>query len=308
MKKIFVCAVILGILVCAVARANNLDCVKFLCSGDERICMKPFKETSPSIAALIDGTVYYASLTTENRGRIKVVYEGTVYSAYNRDDDYELIHWLSGTDALVDGVWRDKVAIGGAMDFVNHGCAWNAAHDGYYSSDGLVQYFETATVPTLDFGTDWYVEITAQVGNPIGNVCFFVDLGSLWTVPDGACGAGFELMMKDGEMTFSQNTKPWGNTWAGHTGSFAYTWGNKATFIFGQSTYGDNQSRPFVSLDGVNYNGKGYDKIQWDRWGLPFYLFRGFANRWAGCDGDSRGCVGQCGPTTIYDIKVWRRK
>lgn len=309
MKKLFVCAVILGIFVCEAARCSSLDCVHFLRSGDERICMKPFKETSPSIAALVDGNVYYASLTTENRGRIKISYEGTVYSAYNRDDDYELIHWLSGTDALVDGVWRDKVAIDGAMDFINQGCAWNAAHDGYYSADGLAEYFATATTPTLDFGSDWYMEITAQVGNPIGNVCFLVDLASLRAVSDGMCGTGFDLKRKDGEITFTQNTKPWGNTWYGSYGNITYTWGNKATFVFGSSAYGDNQSRSFVRLDGVKYEGTPYDVAQWNRWDAPFFLFRGFSDVWYSNDcGDDARCIGQCGPTTIYDIKVWRRK
>lgn len=311
MKKIFVCALFLGIFVCTVARASNLDCVKFLRTQDERICMKPFKETSPSIAALIDGTVYYASLTTENLGRIKVAFDGKVYSAYNYDNPgYELIHWLSGTDALVDGVWRDKVAIDGAMDFINHGCAWNAAHDGYYSADGLAEYFETVDRPQLDFGSDWYMEITALVGNPIGNVCFFVDLSSLRAVSDGMCATGLDLFRKDGEITFTQNTKPWGNTLYGPVGSpITYTLGNKATFVFGQSAYGDNQSRPFVRFDGVKYEGTPYDVAQWNRWDAPFYLFRGYASRWLddGC-GDDAKCISQCGPMTIYDIKVWRRK
>lgn len=308
MLKRLVCAWILGIFCCAV-RAGNIDCVKFLRANDERICMKTLKETSPSIAALVDGTVYYASLTTENLGRIKVSYQGKVYSAYNYDNPgYELIHWLSGKDALVDGVWRDKIAIDGAMDFRNYGCTWNAAHDGYYSADGEKQYFQTDGWPKLNFGSDWYIEITAQVGNPIGNVCSVIDLSSLHWVSYEKCGTGLVVYPKDGTMSLSQNAKPLGNTPYGPTGVVADMLGNKAMFIFGSNYYGNNQSRPFILIDGNKYYGTPYDVVQWNRWDAPFYLFRGNSEAWNSNACDDGKCVDQCGPMTIYDIKVWRKK
>ncbi len=180
MRKIALIAIIFGIFCGVPAHAGNIDCVKYLHIGDNKICLKTLKETSPALMAEFDNTVYYASTTTENYSKVKFEYNGKQYSIFNHDDiEYELIHWLSGTDELIDGVWHDRIVIDGALNFKNNGCTWNDAHDGYYSADGLKQYFQTISVPTLDFGTDWYATVVAQVDAPLGTSCYVIDFGAL---------------------------------------------------------------------------------------------------------------------------------
>lgn len=301
MRKIFV---FLGISFCCVARAGNIDCVKFLRAGDQKICMKTQKETLPSVAVRVDDTVYYASTTSENRRGIRLEYNGAQYSLYNYDDtEYELIHWLSGEDALVDGIWRDKVAIGGALDFTNHGCTWNDEHTGYYSADGWSQYFVTSGTPTLDFGTDWYMVVVANVGVPIGTLCPIVDLGSLAYTD---CGIFIGLNNKTIPGFISTNAKKNSIGGVAATDGGIYRWGEKAVFIVGANQYSINQSRAFLTFDGNRYYGVPYNTSGWNCWKNSFYLFRGVSMQWV--DGVGFENIYQCGPSTIYDIKIWRKK
>jgi len=308
MRKIVLYAVILGIFCAGVAHGGNIDCVKYLRFGDHKICMKTLKETSPALVAEIDGALYYASATPDVRRGVMFEYGGTDYSLYNRDDvEYELIHWLSGADELVNGVWRDKVAIGGAMDFLNHGCVWNDDHTGYYSSDGLAQYFEMRSTPTFDFGTDWYVEVTAQVGEPLGTICFLMDLASLTNTKQGTCAIGVSIIKesKTGRLPgqITNNAKP-GANWSEfvvNTGTATYNWGDKTVFAVGYNRYSANKSRAFITWNGNRYYGLPFDTLQCNKWTTVFRLFRGYATQW-------EDYIYQCGPTTIYDVKVWRKK
>jgi len=312
MRKIGVCAVIPGIFCLGVGNAGNIDCVRFLRVGDQKICMKTLKETSPALVAEIDDALYYASTTPDVRGDVMFEYNGTDYSLYNYDDtEYELIHWLNGADALADGVWRDRVAIGGAMDFENHGCVWNDDHTGYYSADGFAQYFVTSSTPMLDFGTDWYVEITAQAGEPLGTLCPLFDVGSLTGTARGTCAEAVEIIKIDEYSSFSgklgNNTKPGGNAnFRLDTGTDVYVWGDISVFAVGYARYSVNQSRSFIKLNDNRYYGQPFNTLQCNRWSAKFYLFRGISKQWTKSKGFTE--IYRCGPTTIYDIKVWRKK
>jgi len=316
MFKIRVCAVFLGIFHVCVLHAGNIDCVKFLRTGTQKICMKTMKETSPSLVAEIDNHIYYASTTSEKRGGVMFEYNGTDYSLYNRDDtEYELIHWLSGTDELVNGIWRDRLggttSDAGPLNFENHGCVWNDNHTGYYSADGFTQYFMTSSTPTLDFGTDWYMEITAQVGEPLGTSCILIDVAGLMGTMDGTCGDTISIIKNNrfdappGQI--QTNTKPGGN-WNGFiasTGMATYKWNEKLILLVGYNRYSINQSRAYITWNGNRYYGNPFDTLQCNRWSEKFYLFRGVQMEWFYNGFDN---IYRCGPTTIYDIKIWRKK
>lgn len=307
MIKTVVFASVFLVVFCHDVCANSVDCVKFLYAGNQKICMKTVKETSPVLAADIDSNTYYASaIPTFAPGGVAFEYDRNRYKLCNYDDmEYELIHWLSGTDELVNDVWRDRIAIDGALNFVNNKCVWNDEHTGYYSENGWVQYFVTSSVPTIDFGTDWYAEVLAQVGEPLGTTCTLIDFGSLTSPKQGE---GLLISNKTVPGRVGTNTKPNGDVtgYSANTGDTVYNWNDKVMFVFGSNQYSATQSRSFVVFDDNRYYGNPYNTVQWNKWSARFYLFRGLATTWTDSTGFNN--LYKCGPTTIYDIKIWRRK
>lgn len=212
-------------------------------------------------------------------------------------DDYALIHWHSGADALVDGKWMDRVRdIPGEtpLDWVNYGCTWDSA-DKCYKGNGVTGYMKIPDSSGVVFGTDFYIEIEiSSIG--LGSYGVPIDFGSVTAPPDGTCSLGF---------IFNTSTKiAYGNfKYNGNSPvyparlDFNLSYFDRSKFSFGVKGVSEMNGAAFAEYHGNKVFSSEFLTISVGitrPLNVPFHLFRGVLDGYA-----FNG--------SIYDIKIYKR-
>lgn len=282
----------------------TIQCPKTLHVGDEEICLSPFKQTNPSLAVQINDRIYFATTSPEPKGKLKFEYMGNIYSVYNYE--YELIHWLSGEDALVNGVWHDRMEFTTTdeqpLNFMAVGNIIHTTDNGYYSDNGMKAYFQTQNIPYVNFGTDWYIEMTfdLQIAEPeINDNAYFIDFSypgpflsaCIVTPLASTTQAGYisgNLHSKTGKKIFPIIRETYSN-------------GGKIIYKMGVKKYDETRLQTFAAMNNHYSYGPIFETQQfpYSPPTTPFYLFRLQP-------ADRFKQVSVTG--TIYDIKIYRKK
>ncbi len=281
-----------AIFLCSPTCGATIQCPKFLHVGDEEICLSPFKQTNPSLAVQINDTIYFAATSTEPKGKLKFEYMGNNYSVYNYE--YELIHWLSGEDTLVNGIWHDRMATSTsdnqALNFTAIGDIKHTVDNGYYSEDGKKAYFYTDYIPDINFGTDWYIEMVfdLRLANADKNG-YFIDMGFVSTCIESPTDTAFP------PYSFGLNIAVDQTNAFGFQPGYIYQNGGKITYRFGVKKYDATKSTAYqiaddILLIGHNFTTRTFQTKQ------SSFLFRLSYIEDLAASG------------TIYDIKVYRKK
>lgn len=288
----YYCAITLTILLYSTAFATTTQCPKYLNAGKERICLTSFKQTSPTLAMQINGKTYFAATGTSPQGKLKFEYMGKIYSVYNYE--YELIHWLSGEDELVNDIWYDRISNPTSdnqpLNFTAIGNIQHTADNGYYSENGEQAYFYTDA--DINFGTDWYIEMIFDLrlsNNDLNG--YFIYMGFVSACIESPTDAPFP------PYSFGLNIDSGTYNAFGFQPDYIYQNGGKITYRFGVKKYDDTKSTAYQIADGTLMTGHNFT-TQTFKTKTPAFLFQ-----------FNPTIVEQLAVSgTIYDIKIYRKK
>ncbi|MEG1009950.1 MAG: hypothetical protein RSE41_09130 [Clostridia bacterium] len=226
------------------------------------------------------------------------------------NDEYKLIHWLSGKDALVNNVWVDKVGTkydNESFDFEKIGNI-KKNDDNYYIDNGDINYFINRFPHEFKFGKDWYMQVTLKFNDIITNTNYeksetSLDLGSVTFTPANTFSIGLGRIYKDNKTIFNSNCKAYfnnANTLAYSTNELPIN--QKIVLKSGIKPINETQSKSFVEYNGVVTYGNvpfvtySIPNGSYANWINNFYIGRGVATKYSSKD------------INIYDIKIYKNK
>lgn len=296
--------IIFAMFLCSTTCGATIQCPKILHIGDEEICLSPFKQSNPSLAVQINDTIYFATTSPEPKGKLKIEYMGKTYSVYNYE--YELIHWLSGEDALINGIWHDRMEYTTTdkqpLNFMAVGNIIHTADNGYYSENGMNAYFQTQNIPDINFGSDWYIEMTfnLQIAEPeINDNAYFIDFSYPGPFLSACIVTPLASTTQTGHISGNLRAKTGREIFP--ITKETYSNGGKIIYKLGIRKYDDTQSQAFAAINN-NYSYGPIFETQQFPYTQPttaFYLFRlQPVNQF-----EQVSVTG-----TIYDIKIYRKK
>lgn len=277
----------------------TVQCPKYLNIDDEKICLSPFRQTSPALAVKINDTTYFAATSLSDQGRLKFQYNGNKYSVYNYE--YELIHWLSGQDELINGIWYDRMAgttsDSSALNFTAVGDIKHTPDNGYYSENGNTAYFKTDYIPDINFGSDWYIEMVFDLRlTDNDRNGYFINLGFVSACIESPTDVDFP------PYSFGLNLAADTFNAFGFQPDYIYKNGGKITYRFGVKKYNDTQSTAYQIADGKLLTGNNFTTRTYTT-ESPTYLFTYNPLIFDEPDIENMTVNG-----TIYDIKIYRRR